>query len=77
MQVRVQVNSEFIKRGNTDDIHDLMVRYIHFGELNKHSFNKVYLEISMFVKDQNSKLENNEGNKLSPKAILRLYTPQR
>lgn len=78
MQVKVQANPEFIKFPDKNDVHNLMVRYIHFGELNKYSLNKVYLEIANFIKEQHSEGEGTEiAVKGSKESLNRIETYNR
>ena len=52
MQIRVQTRSEFLINEPLSPNQDIMTRYIHFGELDKYSLNKVYLEIASHLLHQ-------------------------
>jgi hypothetical protein len=45
MQCRIFASSEYLN-GATDDIQEIMTRYMHFGELTYNSIVKVFLEVS-------------------------------
>jgi len=53
MQVKVNV-----QEGEEEEMEEIMVRYVHFGDLDRYSLVKVYLEIAVFNYNWNCTIAN-------------------
>lgn len=63
--------SEYVKKPSDNDAEDIMIRYIHFGELNKHSLIQVYLEIASFVTGGLDQIQNDNEEDIESKVLDR------
>lgn len=53
MQVKVTTQKDNLKnfgsQTGVEEMKEIMVRFIHFGELTKETLNQIYLEIGCFI----------------------------
>ena len=80
MQVKVSMLNQFLKYPTPEEEKEIMIRYIHFGELNRFSQNQVFLEIIKFSLSNSTISDYSEHNTSfdqNKNSLFRLQTDNR